>query len=464
MRRCHIGALRRRGVVSCEGIGVDHLAVGEIGGDSGIGVVGRQGVPGLRGVQRQGGVVLPRHLDAVGRARQGDVDCLSIEADPLDRRKVAVPLVFHLPVPAAVVGYAHRVIAPSEKRLPDILITRRGAAQEIAPDGDGARPVGKMEVVVGQSETVVPGTEGPVPVLVLLALAAVEFHDPVAAEFPHVVLRRADRPQGMVHLDEVGLLAQQVQLELFLRGKERDEVVEEVHVAAPEHQFVVFEQVVAVLVDIDLQQRVVRMHGQLIVVREGHDVVAEFAVGRIGFVGPVCAFVQDALHPGVGMEVGPFPAERRISAVPIGVEDVRSAERPRFGKIVDGAHAGDEDRQKGDQDQCCQGLEHDDRYLPEQGGRGPPAGTQFFLHKQPILRIDAAKIRKMSKERNSHADITGTRLGRSGPHLSLGGLRSEAYGPVPRTAGRNRMAPNLHSFFQGSGQTAVEKRWFFLQI
>lgn len=238
-----------------------------------------------------------------------------------------------------------------------------------------------MEVVVGQSETVVPGTEGPVPVLVLLALAAVEFHDPVAAEFPHVVLRRADRPQGMVHLDEVGLLAQQVQLELFLRGEERDEVIEEVHVAAPEHQFVVFEQVIAVLVDIDLQQRVVRMHSQLVVVREGHDVVTEFTVGRIGFVGPMLALVQDTLYTGVGMEVCPLPAKSRITAVPIGVEDVWPAERLWFTEIVDGTHTGDEDRQKGNQDQCSQGLERDDRYLPEQGGRDSLLVAQVFFHK-----------------------------------------------------------------------------------
>ena len=55
-----------------------------------------------------------------------------------------------------------------------------------------------------------PGAEGPVPVLVFGALSAVEFHDPVTAEFLHVAFRRARRSQGVIHLDEIGLLSEQV--------------------------------------------------------------------------------------------------------------------------------------------------------------------------------------------------------------------------------------------------------------
>lgn len=76
-----------------------------------------------------------------------------------------------------------------------------------------------MQVVVGQPETVMPGTEGLVPIFVFGALSAVEFHDPVTAEFLHVAFRRARRSQGMVHLDEIGLFPEQIQLELFWEAK-----------------------------------------------------------------------------------------------------------------------------------------------------------------------------------------------------------------------------------------------------
>ena len=48
--------------------------------------------------------------------------------------------------------------------------------------------------------------------------------------------------------------AEQVQLELFLGGEKRYQVIETVHLVASEYQFMVFEQVDAVLVDIDLQR------------------------------------------------------------------------------------------------------------------------------------------------------------------------------------------------------------------
>ena len=111
-----------------------------------------------------------------------------------------------------------------------------------------------MQVVVGQPETVMSGTESPVPILVFGALAAVEFHDSVTAEFLHVAFRRASRSQRVIHLNEIGPPAEQVQLELFLGGEKRYQVIETVHLVASEYQFMVFEQVDAVLVDIDLQR------------------------------------------------------------------------------------------------------------------------------------------------------------------------------------------------------------------
>lgn len=110
----------------------------------------------------------------------------------------------------SVVGNAHRIIAPSEKRFLYVFIPRRRTMQEIAPYGDTTGLIRIVQVVVGQSETVMPGAQRPVPVLVFGALSAVEFHDPVTAEFLHEAFRRARRSQGVIHLDEIGLLSEQV--------------------------------------------------------------------------------------------------------------------------------------------------------------------------------------------------------------------------------------------------------------
>ena len=77
----------------------------------------------------------------------------------------------------------------------------------------------------------------------------------------------------------------------------------------------VLEQIDAVLIDIDLQQGVVWMYGQFIVIRECYDVVSEFPVGFIGLGGPILAFVQDALHTRMRVEVGPFPTKCRVSTL-----------------------------------------------------------------------------------------------------------------------------------------------------
>ena len=64
-------------------------------------------------------------------------------------------------------------------------------------------------------------------------------------------------------------------------------MVEAVDFIASEHQFVILEQIDAVLIDIDLQQGVVRMYGQFIVIRECYDVIFEFPVSFIGLCEPI---------------------------------------------------------------------------------------------------------------------------------------------------------------------------------
>lgn len=227
-----------------------------------------------------------------------------------------------------------------------------------------------------------PGTEGPVPIFVFGALSAVEFHDPVTAEFLHVAFRRARRSQGMVHLDEIGLFPEHIQLELFLGSEKRNQMVEAVDFIASEHQFVPLEQIDAVLIDIDLQQGVVRMYGQFIVIRECYDVISEFPVGFIGLGGPILAFVQDALHTRMRVEVGPFPTKCRVFPSPlVGIENVRAAEWFGFAEIVYGAYTCHKDCQKSDQYECNDGFAQCGQDLSQQGNQGSFIGTQGFFHK-----------------------------------------------------------------------------------
>ena len=70
----------------------------------------------------------------------------------------------------------------------------------------------------------------------------------------------------MIELDEVRILAEKVELELFLEGKQRKKMVETVHLAASEYKLVVFEQVVSMFIYIDLQGRIEGMYCKFIVV------------------------------------------------------------------------------------------------------------------------------------------------------------------------------------------------------
>ena len=110
---------------------------------------------------------------------------------------------------------------------------------------------------------------------------------------------------------------------------------------ATEHQFMELEGTVTLFVHIDLEGGVERMGGDLVVVGEGHDVVTEFFVGVIGRIRPLFALVrrEGALHPSMGVEIRPLPSGCGIQ-VAIGIEDVRTAERPGLAKTVDGAQLG----------------------------------------------------------------------------------------------------------------------------
>ena len=217
-----------------------------------------------------------------------------------------------------------------------------------------------MEIVVREAEAVVAGAQRPVPVFVLRADSGVQFHDPVAGKRLQVAPGQAHRPVGMVDLDEVRVLPEAVQLELHLGGQQWKERVEMDHPVAPEHQLMELEGAVALLVHIDLEGGVEGMAGDLVVVGEGDDVVPEPFILGIRLVRPQLALVrrEGTLDPGVGVEVRPFPAVRRVQ-VPVRVEDVRPAERARFAEVVDGADGGDEDPEEKQNQDGIDNLEQD---------------------------------------------------------------------------------------------------------
>ena len=132
------------------------------------------------------------------------------------------------------------------------------------------------------------------------------------------------------------------------------------HPVAPEHQLVELEGAVALLVHIDLEGGIERMGGDFVVVGEGDDVVPETCILRIRLIRPLLALIrrERALDTGMGVEVRPFPAVRRIQ-VPVGIEDVRAAERPRLTEVVDGADGGDKDRQEEQNQYGIDNLEQD---------------------------------------------------------------------------------------------------------
>ena len=192
-----------------------------------------------------------------------------------------------------------------------------------------------MEVVTSQAKTVMAGRERPVPVFVFGAHVRIQLHDLVTGKFFYLLPRKADGAVRMVNLDKVRILPQAVQLELLLGGQERKERVPVPYRRAAEHQFVELEGAVALLIHIHLQGGVVGMFCELVVIGKGDNIVAQAAVYRVCIGGVIGALVHrpGTVHPGMRMEVGPFPAQRAVQGG-IGVKDVRSAERPGRAEIV----------------------------------------------------------------------------------------------------------------------------------
>ena len=217
-----------------------------------------------------------------------------------------------------------------------------------------------VQVVIRHAETVVAGAQGPVPVLVFRTDVGVQLDQSITGKLLHVVPGHAPGPVRVVDLHDVGPVRKAVQLELLLGGQERDQGIEVLHPAAPEHQLVELVGAVALLVHIDLEGGVEGMDGDLVVVGEGDNVVVQLLVGVIHFLRPGLALVgrEGTLHPRMGMEARPFPAVRRVQ-VPVRIEDVRTAERMRLAEVVDGADGGGEHRQKEQNHDRIDNLEQD---------------------------------------------------------------------------------------------------------
>ena len=77
-----------------------------------------------------------------------------------------------------------------------------------------------------------------------------------------------------------------------------------------ENQLVVLQQIQSVLIDIHMKGGVERMDGELIMVGKGDYVLAESGERIIDRLRRVAAFVEDAVHLCVGMEIGPLPINR----------------------------------------------------------------------------------------------------------------------------------------------------------
>ena len=181
------------------------------------------------------------------------------------------------------------------------------------------------------------GRERPVPVFVFRADVRIQLHNLVAGKFFYLLPREANSAVRMVDLNEVRILPQAVQFILLLGGQEGKEGVIVLYGRAAEHQFVELEGAVALLIHIHLQGGVVGMFCELVVIGKGDDIVAQAAVYRVCIGGVIGAFVHrpGTVHPGMRMEVGPFPAQRAVQRS-IGVEDIRAAERPGRAKMIYG--------------------------------------------------------------------------------------------------------------------------------
>ena len=152
----------------------------------------------------------------------------------------------------------------------------------------------------------------------------------------------------MIDLNEVRACTQIVQLKLLLRCQQWQQHIPMDDLLAAKHQLMEFEGAIAVLIDIDLQCGVEGMCGQLIVIREGDNVVAQFLQCLERLASRIFTLVpwQRSFHLGMCVKQCPLPTDgysvcrhSRADAIQrtIGVEDVRSFKRCRITEIVDRA-------------------------------------------------------------------------------------------------------------------------------
>ena len=123
-----------------------------------------------------------------------------------------------------------------------------------------------MEVVIRDSEGIVAGTQSPVPVFLFSAASTVKFHQTVAAEFLHSPARTQSGTQWVIDLQYVGIGREPVEHCLPLECEDRQQMVPMQDLAAPEDQFVVLQQVIAVFIDIYLEAAVGRMDRKCVMV------------------------------------------------------------------------------------------------------------------------------------------------------------------------------------------------------
>ena len=181
------------------------------------------------------------------------------------------------------------------------------------------------------------GTEGPIPIFLFRGHTAVQFHYPISGKPAHLIFRSPVGPERMVHLDEIAVLAQQIKLELLLKGKQRNKIVEKTNILTTEDQLVIFEKVVSVFIDIDLKACVKRMPGENIVVGKSHNVVPETSQRIVNLCRSVMALVQRPGDNGMSVKIGTFPAICCVE-IAVGVIDIRTGKRSRRSETVNRAY------------------------------------------------------------------------------------------------------------------------------
>ena len=165
-----------------------------------------------------------------------------------------------------------------------------------------------MQVIICKGETVMSGAQGPVPIFLLRGHSAVQFHDSVSCQPTHLERRCAVCAEGMVQLEKIAPFVQNIYLKLLLEGKERYQIVETANLFTSENQFVIFEKIISMFIQIDLKVRIGRMVRQFVVIGEGHDVIAESPEGVQHLCRSMVTFIKRSLHHCMGMEICPFPA------------------------------------------------------------------------------------------------------------------------------------------------------------